>query len=164
MHRVSATEVIDTLGIAHFRGQSTFGALPDEVIVDMLENGEIWQLAKGEYIIREDEAARDFQVILQGKIAYYKHCEGHAVLTRHFAPGEQAGFDLMLGLIRHNGTDVAVQDTMMLSITSVQFHDLHRRHPSAFGVLMINLARELSREIEMLEDVITTSTGWMPAE
>ena len=71
------------------------------------------------------------------------------------------GFDLMIGLIRHSGTDVAVEDTLILNISSALFHDLHMDHPSEFGLLMINLARELSREIAMLEDVIGQSTGWL---
>jgi hypothetical protein len=70
------------------------------------------------------------------------------------------GFDLMIGLIPHDGTDVAVEDCLVLDVGSDQFYQLHVDFPTEFGLLMINLARELSREIEMLEDVIGKSTGW----
>jgi hypothetical protein len=55
---------------------------------------------------------------------------------------------------------VAVKDCQVLEINSTQFHQVHVNFPAQFGLLMINLARELSREIEMLEDVIGKSTGW----
>lgn len=111
-------------------------------------------------LTRYGEVADDFQVVLQGKVAFYKHCEGHDVLTRYFRKGEQISFDLMIGLIPHDGVDVAAEDTQVLNISSAQFFDLHVNYPADFGLLMINLARELSREIAMLEDVIGKSTGW----
>jgi len=66
----------------------------------------------------------------------------------------------MIGLIPHDGVDVAAEDSQILDISSAQFFDLHVNHPAVFGLLMISLARELSREIAILEDVIGKSTGW----
>lgn len=160
MQIVDAATVIEELGLPYFRELSTFGALSDEVIRDMLTQGKIERLQKGEYIAHFAEEAADFQVVLQGKIAYYKRCQDHDVLTRYFAQGEQLGFDEMIGLIIRDGTDVAVEDSLILSIGSGQFRDLHARYPVEFGILMITLARELAREIEMLENVIGKGTGW----
>ncbi len=160
METVDATEVVEQLGLPHFRDLSTFGALSDDAILAMLESGTIQRLGKGEYISRFGEKADDFQVVLQGRIAYYKHFEDHDVLTRHFHQGEQLGFDEMIGLLTRNGTDVAVEDSLILNIGCDQFYDLHLRFPAEFGVFMINLARELSREIALLEEVIGKGTGW----
>jgi len=157
---LDASEVIESLGMHYLRELATFGALSDEVIVDLLKRGTIRQFKRGEYIARYAEVARDFHIVLRGKTAFYKHFEECDVLTRHFREGEQIGFDLMIGLIPHDGTDVAVEDCQVLEISSTQFYRVHVNHPAQFGLLMINLARELSREIEMLEDVIGKSTGW----
>ena len=162
METLDASEVIDRFGLEFFREQSTFGALSDEVIVDLLYEGTIIKLNKGEYIARYDEEAADFQIVLQGELAYYKHCNGHDVLTRHFRQGEQVGFDEMIGLINRDGTDVATRESLLLTISSQLFFDLHVKYPAMFGIFMINLARELSREIEILEDVIGKGTGWEP--
>ncbi len=161
MQIIDAKEAIDRFGLSYFSELSTFGALSEEVIRDLLEHGKIERIPKGEYITHVGEQAEDFQVVLQGKIAYYKHCEGRDVLTRYFCQGEQLGFDEMIGLIERSGTDVAAEDSLVLSISSVQFYDLHLRHPTQFGVFLLNLARELSREIAMLEDVIGRGTGWL---
>ncbi len=160
MKIIDASEVIESLGLPYLRELATFGALPDEVIVDLLSYGTIRQFKRGEYVARHSQIASDFQIVLQGKTAFYKHYEGCDVLTRHFREGEQMGFDLMIGLIPHDGTDVAVEDCLVLDVNSDQFYQLHVNFPAEFGLLMINLARELSREIEMLEDVIGKSTGW----
>ena len=161
MKSLDATEVIEQLGMPTIRQQSSFDEMSDDVIRRMLQEGTILKLDKGEYIARFDEEASDFQIILKGRLAYYKHCEDHDVLTRYFHVGEQVGFDEMIGLINRDGTDVALEETLLLTISSELFFDLHVKYPGEFGVFMINLARELSREIEILEDVIGKGTGWV---
>ncbi len=161
MERVSATEIITAFGFPRLRNLATFGALPDEVIEALLRGGEILRFRRGEYLDRHGVAATSFHVVLAGSFAFYKHCGDHDVLTRYFRAGDQSGFDLMIGMIDHDGTDVAQEDSLLLEVTREQFHQVQRDYPGAFGLLMINLARELSREIEMLEDVIGQSTGWL---
>jgi CRP-like cAMP-binding protein len=158
---LDAEEAIEKLGLPRLRELSTFGALSDGVIVDLLTNGVIRRYAKGEYISRLDQVASEFEVVLQGRFAFYKHGEDSDVLTRYFCAGEQMGFDLMIGLISHNGIDVAVEESLSLEISSEQFYNLHVNFPADFGLLMINLSRELAREIAMLEDVIGKGTGWL---
>ena len=161
MEIIDPVEAIENLGLTRLRELSTFGALSDEVIVDLLTNGVIRRYARGEYISRLDQVASEFEVVLQGRFAFYKHGEDSDVLTRYFCAGEQMGFDLMIGLISHNGIDVAVEESLLLDISSEQFYELHVSFPADFGLLMINLSRELAREIAMLEDVIGKGTGWL---
>lgn len=160
MQTVDAESVIRNLGMDYLRGQPSFNALEDSVIVDLLRGGTIVSLDRGEYIARFDEVAADFQIVLKGELAYYKHCGDHDVLTRHFRHGEQVGFDEMIGLVNRDGTDVATVESLLLTIGNEQFYDMHVKFPAEFGIFMLNLARELSREIEMLEDVIGEGTGW----
>lgn len=160
MKVLDAGEIIEMLGMDYLNELSTFGALSDEVIVDLLSNGVIRQYATGEYVTRLDQVAASFQVLLRGQVAYYKRFEDCDVWTRNFNPGEQIGFDLMIGLTTHHGTDVVLEDSLILGISSEQFFKLHVDFPADFGLLMINLSRELAREIEVLEDVIGRGTGW----
>ncbi len=102
-----------------------------------------------------------FSIVLQGNIAFYKHCKGKDVLTRHFRAGEQIGFDTMIGMTPNSGTEIGYEDSLVLQVSSDQFFDLHQGFSADFGLLMINLSRELAREIAMLEDVIGKSTGWL---
>lgn len=154
MRTLDSTDTIEQLGLPYLRELSTFGALSDEAIVFLMEEGSIVFLEQGEYLSRLNEIASSFQILLYGKVAYYKHHPNYDVFTRHFNRGEQMGFDLMIGLIPYNGIDVARQDCAYLDINSTVFHEMHLQYPADFGLLMINLARELSREIALLEDAI----------
>jgi len=164
MEILEADVAIEKLGRDYLNELSTFGALSNEVINDLLRMGVIRHYQKGEYVTRLEKVADEFQVVLSGCIAYYRHFEGRDVLTRQFRQGEQIGFDLMIGLLNHNGTDVAQQESLVLDISREQFFKLHVDFPADFGLLMINLARELAREIEILENVIGRGTGWREEE
>ena len=160
MKILGADETITTLGWEYLHELSTFGALSDAIISNLLHNGIIRHYQKGEYISRVERVAEDFQVVLSGRVAYYRHFTDCDVLTRYFGRGEQMGFDQMIGLLTQNGTDVAVEESLVLDISNQQFSTLHVEFPADFGLLMINLARELAREIEILENVIGKGTGW----
>lgn len=164
MQILDAAETIDRYGMAYLKELSTFGALSNEVIEDLFSNGVIRKYEKGEYVTRLNQLADDFQVLLSGRFAFYKRFEGRDVLTRHFRQGEQMGFDQMIGLLPQNGTDVALEDSVVLDISSEQFFKLHVDFPADFGLLMINLSRELAREVEILENVIGSGTGWQEEE
>ena len=160
MKILDADETIEMLGMGYLNELSTFGALSDEVVVDLLRNGVIRQYTRGEYLVRLDQVAADFQVLLRGRVAYYKRFDDCDVLTRNSNRGEQLGFDLMIGLTNHHGTDVMLEDSLILDISSEQFYKVRVEFPADFGLLMINLSRELAREIEILEAVIGRGTGW----
>lgn len=164
MERIRADDLIDQLGKNYFRELSTFGALSDEAIRALLAAGEISSYPKGFSRDVSGVAPGQFYVVLQGDIAYYQHSEGHDVLTRHFRSGEQMAFDVMIDMRPVSGVEVAVEDSLVLCLTSDQFFQFHIDYPSEFGLLMINLSRELAREIAMLEKVIGDSTGWTPEE
>ena len=164
MKILEADVTIEKLGWDGLTELSTFGALSNEVISDLLHNGVIRHYRKGEYEARLNQVAEEFQVVLSGCVAYYRHFSGCDVLTREFRQGEQMGFDLMMGLLNHDGTDVAQEESLVLTISREQFFKLRVDFPDDFSLLMINLARELAREIEMLENVIGRGTGWREEE
>ncbi|WP_432470157.1 hypothetical protein [Amphritea sp. HPY] len=160
MKTISYEQVVDEYGIAYFRGLASFGALSDEVITYLLASGVISSYAAGEVICKYGERDRSFAIIINGDVAFYKHCKDRDVLTRHFISGDQMCFDLMIGLIKHNGTEIADKDSLILEMADHLLFDLHEKFPQQFGLFMINMSRELSREISLLEEVIGDSTGW----
>lgn len=161
MKTLQPQQLIDALGVAYFRELSSFGAISDAAIIDLVSKGTVVSLQQGEVLKSYESDEEGFNIVLQGDIAFYKHCEGHDVLTRHFIAGEQIGFDTMIAMIANSGTEIAAQDSVVLQVSPTQFFDLHLDFPGDFGLFMINLSRELAREIAMLEDVIGKSTGWL---
>lgn len=160
MQTLDMTSALASLEPASLRELSTFGALSDACVQFLLRQGRLLRLERSDVLYPAGARAGEFYVVLDGTIAFYKHSDGRDVLTRHFRRGEQLGFDGMIGLHDRSGTAVAVEPVVALEISSALFFDLHTEHPTDFGLMMINLSRELSREIALLEDVIGRSNGW----
>lgn len=160
MRSLKTEAVLAGITQAELHELATFGALSDAAIQDLLVKGTIWQRDKGDVVELTDKVLGSFFVVLRGDIAWYQHCEDRDVLTRHFRNGEQMGFDAMIGMRPCSGAEVPAEPSLILEISSDQFFQFHLDFPADFGLLMINLSRELSREIAMLESALGKSTGW----
>jgi len=66
MEILDAGETVEMLGLDYLNELSTFGALSNAAIVNLLDNGVIKHFARGEYVTRLDQVASEFQVLLRG--------------------------------------------------------------------------------------------------
>ncbi len=154
MKTIAGVELLQAWGDDYFRALSTFGALQDATIRALLEAGQVMELSQGEVLYRPGDKAGGFYVILKGTIALYMHHHDRDALTRLYCQGEQLGFVDMIGLHDHWSTSVAQQTTTLVHISSDQFFELHLQAPDDFGLLMINLSREMARTVITLAEVI----------
>lgn len=154
MKTLNATTVIASLGQPYFRELSTFGALPDDIVRELLEGGDIFQLEKGDVLYRVGDRAAGFYVVLQGSLAAYFEYEGQEALALHHRRGEELGVVAMIGLHDRAATTVASEDSTVVHISSDQFYSLHEQDPEAFGMLMLNLSREMAREVRRYGELV----------
>jgi CRP-like cAMP-binding protein len=134
-------------GLDGFKNGSTFGALSDEAIRFLLTRGRILSLADGEALFHIGDVADSFFVVLQGQLDGFResHSKEVPVLTISF--GEQVGYVSMIGLFQRLADGRAHGPTIMLEITSDVFYQMHEELPFDFGILMLNLAREIARAL-----------------
>ncbi len=158
MKTIAGDVLWQTWGADYFRRLSTFGALSDKTIEGLLNTGQVLELAQGDLLYRPGDKANGFYVILKGSIALYMHHHDRDALTRLYRTGEQLGFVDMIGLHDHWSTSVAQNPVTLVHISSGQFYDLHLDSPDDFGLLMINLSREMARTVITLAEVIVDQT------
>ena len=133
---------------------SVFGAISVEATRFLLENGTIYQVAAGESVFGCGDRGTSFFVVCEGELAYFKRHKGHETMTRRVAFGEEVGFVAMIGLHDHLGHADALEDSVVLEIDAALFGDLHQHFPLDFGLMLMNLARELARTVRKLSDTI----------
>jgi signal-transduction protein with cAMP-binding, CBS, and nucleotidyltransferase domain len=78
---------------------------------------------------------------------------------RHYEFGQQIGFMSLIALHPRVGKAVADKDSIILKINSDVFYQLHLTMPQDFGLLMMNLAREMSRTLCAVENIIVDRKG-----
>ncbi|ANG63993.1 hypothetical protein A8C75_16960 [Marinobacterium aestuarii] len=154
MKTIDGQALWHSLGASHFREMSTFGALPDSTVQRLLTEGKVRQLDKGEVLYRAGDRVYSFFVVISGKLAMYICAEDQYAFSRHHIRGEELGFVAMIGLHDRVGTAVAAEETLVAEISSDQFLELHISEPEAFGLLLLNLSREMARGIRQLNNII----------
>lgn len=133
---------------------SICGAISLEAIQFLLEQGRLWDVRAGETIYRYGEAGGSFFIVCQGAVDFVKEHDGHRFHTRTAHFGQEVGFVAMIALHDHVGTAIARDDSLLLEIDSALFSELHRTHPVDFGLLTLNLARDMARVVRKLSDLL----------
>ncbi|MBV1787353.1 Crp/Fnr family transcriptional regulator [Marinobacterium sp. D7] len=151
MKVLDAQALWDDLGALYFRELSTFGALPDSVVLHVLRGGRVLQLDQGDTLYRENERTDSFFVVLRGVVNLYSLQEGgNRILVRQNPAGTNIGFAAMISLTPHVVSAVAAESATVVEIDSRQFSLLHEEEPEAFGILLLNLTRDIARTLMKL--------------
>lgn len=154
MRQTGGELVLEELGLEHLKNAAVLGALSDQAIKYLLINGRIKKVKKGETLIESGSTTNSFYIVLKGSIGYYQAVDGHLQHIYNFHYGESLGFVSMIALTPWPGKTEANVDSLVLEVTSDLFYQLHCEIPLDFGVLLINLSRELARKILYLSDQV----------
>ncbi len=154
MHSLSTDQLLEAHALTCFTNASVFGALPESAILWLLAKGKIVAFDEGEYLFARGEPGNSFHVILQGKASYYKYHDDRYAFIRDYCFGEQIGFMSLIGLHERVGRAECHPHTITLEIDSTLFQAFHKEYPMEFGILMINLAREMARTLRAVDNLI----------
>ncbi|WP_250460746.1 Crp/Fnr family transcriptional regulator [Microbulbifer litoralis] len=147
MRQLDGDFLLDEVGIEHFKDAAAFGALTDEAITYLIKKGRIHALHKGETLVRAGEPSGSFFIVLRGSLGYYQALNNHVEHIYDFHFGEAIGFVSMIALTPWPGTTIAASESHILEVDTNLFYTMHCEMPLDFGVLLINLSRELARRI-----------------
>ena len=132
-----------------------FGALAPACLEFLLSEGKINKYDQSETVFSPGENSNQFYVVLRGRVGFSRPKGEKRVYIRCFKPGEQIGFVGMIGLHERRGFAIAEEQTYLLEITSALFHQVCEKFPADFVVFLINITREMSREINDLDALCT---------
>lgn len=134
---------------------ATFGALPESAIDWLLRHGHIRHIVAKERLFSEGERVAEFYIVLTGSVSSYRSLQEQQVLTRICRPGEPIGFTAMIALHDRYSNTFADEESLILEIPCDVFYEMHEKLPQAFGILLLNLTRELARSVGALGDRLT---------
>ena len=154
MQELSCEELLATKDLSSFTSASVLGALPEDSIRWLLERGTIRAMDEGENLFSAGEPGNSFHVILAGRVSYYKHHLDRYAFIRDYRAGEQIGFMSLIALHERVGRAECHDNTIALQIDSGLFHAFHNERPLDFGILMLNLAREMARTLREVDNLL----------
>lgn len=139
---------------------SIFGAISADATAFLLKNGAIYEAQEGEAIFQNGDQGDNFYIVCEGKLAFYKHQGERSFMTRTVGFGEEIGFVSMIALHPHEGRAVALEDSTVLKVSASLFSLLHQNYPMDFGLMLMNLARDLARNVRRLSDSVVEANLW----
>ena len=154
MEKLSVEQFSVILDPAELNEGSIFGALSEDATRFLLGNGVILRVAAGEEVFSAGDSGDSFFVVCEGSLDFYKHHEGRSVKTRSVGHGGELGFVAMIALQPHSGDAIAAKDSVLLEISSLLFSKLHEQHPQDFGLITLNLSRDMARVINQLGNAL----------
>lgn len=154
MRTVQAYETEFDITPKRLKEGSIFGALSEDAIQYLLQNGIIHVADKGDEIFHYNDKGESFYAVLHGSLDFFKQHQHKVLHTRDVEFGEAIGFVSMVALHGRVGTAYAKEDSLLLEVTSTLFSDFHDAYPFDFGILLMNLARDMARNIRELSNAL----------
>ena len=132
-----------------------FGGLSDEELDKVVSISTMAKAAAGELVVREGELASELFVIQGGavEVVIGLDGEGEGVLAR-LGTGECFGEMALIGVQPRCASVRAVEDTVLLSLSHKAFGSLSKWRLSTYTLIVLNLARELSRRLRRTDHLM----------
>lgn len=136
---------------------SLFGAMSADGINYLLDHGQIWQLNPGDQLYHSGDVANRFFVVCSGELRFIR-IQGETELhTRSIGFGEEIGYVAMISLQPHGGRVEATEPSIVLEVSCDLYAQLQANHPQDFGILTLNLARDMARNVQRLNRLLCES-------
>lgn len=134
-------------------GVPIFAGLDDEALALLMDNARQLSCPAGDVIVREGESSNEMFVIAEGSVRIWKRFgTPEQVELGLLAKKDFFGEMCILETLPRAATVQAVVDCELVGLKSMAFYRLHRARPDQHGILVLNLARDLSRRIRALHE------------
>ena len=147
MRTLDGRQLIEQLGIDYFKAGSSFGALSEQGIRFLIEQGAVLQLDKGDKLFSYGDPGDSFYIVLKGRIEYLKPRGNGFTHVRDYTFGQEFGCVAMIGLHDRAGDHIAPEESVVVQVTCGLFHALQEALPKDFGLFLLNLSREMARRL-----------------
>jgi len=110
------------------------------------------RVKEGAVILREGETGRQMFLIVSGAVRICKHkAAGGDVELARLGAGDFFGEMCILDTLPRSATVAALEETVLLGLDSMAFLALYNQMPKDYGIVLLNMARDLSRRLRKLD-------------
>jgi CRP/FNR family cyclic AMP-dependent transcriptional regulator len=140
---------------AELRNIGLFAALSDDALAHLTACLTLLSPLPGEVVFREGAEAREMYVVISGEMEVVKRSKrGIDARVALLGPGDWFGEMSILDVQPRSATVRALAPTRMLRISSSDLDGLYRFDVKSYALIVLNLARELSRRLRVADGII----------
>jgi CRP/FNR family cyclic AMP-dependent transcriptional regulator len=139
-----------------FLGQiPIFGGLTDQFLAWIIEAGTVGHVAAGVQVIGEGEPARSVFIVCEGELEICKRgTHGGEVRLAILHPGDCVGEMSLIDIQPRSATVRALTPALLFRLSHGEIGKLYQNHPEVYTLLVLNIAREISRRLRLADKVL----------
>jgi CRP/FNR family cyclic AMP-dependent transcriptional regulator len=143
------------IGPAELRNIGLFGALSDEVLEYLSQLLTVEAPPAGSTLFREGEDANAMFVVISGEVEVLKKSK-RTVEARVavLGPGDWFGEMSIVDIQPRSATVRALAPSRLLRVSSADLDALYRHDLRSYSIIILNLARELSRRLRVADGIL----------
>ncbi len=131
-----------------------FGGLNDKQLYTLFKSLKKVSFQKNEIIFEEGTSPSCLYIIKSGKVRLVKYYRESPHQLIEFEKGHSFGDNELIGIEPHTATAIAVEDTELIVLSSNTLYKLYETDKELYCMLILNIARELSRRLNQTEDIL----------
>ena len=109
--------------------------------------------AAGGVIVREGERGDRAYFVCTGRVRVVKEGAGEpAVQLAEFGPGDYFGEMSLVESVVRSASVIATEPTRVFTLKGMDFYKLYRQRPEQYGIVVLNIARDLARRLRRLDE------------
>ncbi len=136
-----------------------FGAVPADALEFLLRRAERIEVPSGGYFFREGDPGETMYVLRRGRVKLTRGSDGRSEHLGHLGPGGCFGEMALLDLYPRSASVEAIEDSAALGISHGLLYELYGQAPEPFTIIIMNLARELSRRLRDADQRLARARG-----
>lgn len=146
---------------AVLRDIGLFGALGDEVLEHLARNLKTSRVAPGDSVFREgDGAGREMFVVLEGEMEVSKRSRrGRDMRVAILGPGDWFGEMSVIDMQVRSASVRALAPSRLVRFTSEDMDALYRFDLKSYALIVLNIARDLSRRLRVTDGILADFTA-----
>ena len=157
--RISAAEPIVATR-ERLREVGVFGGMSDDMLENLLRMLQPMRVATGECVFREGEAAREMYVLLEGELEVLKKSrKGRETRVAILGPSDCFGEMSIIDLQPRSATVRALSPVHLLRVSTEDMDAIYRTDLKAYAMLVLNIARDISRRLRVADALVTQVTA-----
>jgi CRP/FNR family transcriptional regulator, cyclic AMP receptor protein len=132
-----------------------FGGLSDEALEQLAGALEVIVLEPGSVVFNEGDSGREMFVLLEGEIEVLKHSKSlRETRVALLGPSDWFGEMSILDVMPRSATVRTLSPSRVLRITAHDLDALYRRDLRAYSLVVLNIAREMSRRLRVVDGLL----------
>ena len=131
-----------------------FAGLEEKALDLLLEHTKTQEYPESRVIVCEGETCNSMFIIGGGSVRLFKNFgKANQIELASLCSKDFFGESCILDTLPRMATVQAASPTTVFTISSMGFHHLYQKMPAQHSILLLNIARDLSRRIRALDEV-----------